>query len=101
VFSQHKEDAVWRLLGDCYRNSLRLAAENGARSIAFPSLGTGVYGIPIKRASSVAVAAADESRLRPGANRYGRALRIGWAVSIMRPSDPRRVQIKRCRPDNE
>lgn len=60
VFAQHKESDVWRLLADCYRNSLKLAAENAARSIAFPSLGTGVYGIPIKRASSVAVAAAVE-----------------------------------------
>lgn len=58
VFSQHKESEVWRLLKNCYRNSLKLSAENGARSIAFPSLGTGVYGIPIKRACVVAIAAA-------------------------------------------
>ena len=58
VFSQHKESDVWRLLADCYRNSLALAAENAARSIAFPSLGTGVYGIPIERACVVAVDAA-------------------------------------------
>jgi O-acetyl-ADP-ribose deacetylase (regulator of RNase III) len=37
---------------------LKIAAENGARSIAFPSLGTGVYGIPIERACAVAIAAA-------------------------------------------
>ena len=58
VFSQHNESDVWRLLGDCYRNSLKIAAEYGARSIAFPSLGTGVYGIPISRACVVAIAAA-------------------------------------------
>ncbi len=58
VFSQHKGSDVWRLLADCYRNSLELATENAARSVAFPSLGTGVYGIPIKRASAVAVGVA-------------------------------------------
>jgi len=58
VFAQHKEEDVWRLLAHCYRNSLNLAAEHGVRSIAFPSLGTGVYGIPIERASIVALEAA-------------------------------------------
>jgi O-acetyl-ADP-ribose deacetylase len=57
VFAQHREDDVWRLLDGCYRNSLALAAAQGAASIAFPSLGTGVYGIPIARASEVAVEA--------------------------------------------
>ena len=34
------------ILADCYRNSLRLAKEHGLDSIAFPSLGTGAFGIP-------------------------------------------------------
>jgi O-acetyl-ADP-ribose deacetylase (regulator of RNase III) len=55
VFAQHQEAEVWRLLANCYRNSLGLATVNGARSIAIPSLGTGVYGIPVERASIVAV----------------------------------------------
>ncbi len=55
VYAQHKEADVWRLLANCYRNSLTLAVQHGMTSIAFPSLGTGVYGIPIKRASVVAV----------------------------------------------
>ncbi len=58
VFSQHKEADVWRLLGNCYRNSLAIATEHGIAAIAFPSLGTGVYGIPINRAAGVAVDAA-------------------------------------------
>lgn len=57
VYAQHKEADVWRLLANCYRNSLALAAEHGVASIAFPSIGTGVYGIPIERASEVAIAA--------------------------------------------
>ncbi len=60
VFSQHKEADVWRLLANCYRNSLALAAECDIKSIAFPSLGTGAYGIPIARACEVAASAARE-----------------------------------------
>lgn len=58
VFAQHKESDVWRLLTNCYRNSLALAVRNGIESIALPSLGTGVYGIPIAAACGVAAEAA-------------------------------------------
>jgi O-acetyl-ADP-ribose deacetylase len=70
VFSQHKEADVWRLLAGCYRSCLTLAAEHGIQSIAFPSLGTGVYGIPIKKGSQVAVEVAHghlEERPSPSA----------------------------------
>jgi O-acetyl-ADP-ribose deacetylase (regulator of RNase III) len=43
------------LLKSCYRNSLKLAEENGVRSIAFPSISTGAYRFPIERASRIAV----------------------------------------------
>lgn len=46
------EDA---LLASAYRNSLRLAAENGARSVAFPSISTGVYRFPRERAARIAL----------------------------------------------
>jgi len=45
------------LLADAYRNSLRLAAENGCRTVAFPSISTGAYGFPIERAAPIALAA--------------------------------------------
>ena len=50
----HDED---RLLASCYRNSLALAADpaHGIRSVAFPSISTGVYGFPIERAAPIAV----------------------------------------------
>ncbi len=51
------EDA---LLRSCYLNCLRLASENGCRSIAFPSISTGVYHFPLERAAKIAVAAIRE-----------------------------------------
>ncbi len=48
----HGEDD---LLASCYRNSLRLAAEAGLETIAFPSISTGVYRFPIGRACSIAL----------------------------------------------
>ena len=42
------------LLGACYRNSLRLALECGAASIAFPAISCGVYRFPAPRAAEIA-----------------------------------------------
>lgn len=43
------------LLKDCYVNSLKLADEQGLRSIAFPNISTGVYRFPKERAAEIAV----------------------------------------------
>jgi O-acetyl-ADP-ribose deacetylase (regulator of RNase III) len=39
----------------CHTNSLRLAAENGLQSIAFPCISTGVYRFPADEAAKIAV----------------------------------------------
>ena len=44
-----------RLLAACYRRCLHLAGENGAASLAFPAISTGVYGFPAERAAKLAV----------------------------------------------
>ena len=45
------------LLRSCYLSCLKLASENGCRSIAFPSISTGVYHFPLERAAKIAVVA--------------------------------------------
>lgn len=60
----HTVGPIWRggdageaaLLRDCYRNSLRLARENGLLRVAFPAISTGVYGFPKLEAAAIAVA---------------------------------------------
>ncbi len=59
----HTVGPVWRggrageerLLAGCYRNSLKAAAELGAKTVAFPSISTGAYGYPLREATEIAL----------------------------------------------
>lgn len=42
-------------LASAYRSSLRLAADYGIKTIAFPSISTGAYGYPVEQAAAIAV----------------------------------------------
>ncbi|MDA3615225.1 O-acetyl-ADP-ribose deacetylase [Polluticaenibacter yanchengensis] len=42
-------------LANCYSNSMKLAAENGCHSIAFPGISTGIYKFPKDRAAGIAI----------------------------------------------
>lgn len=44
-----------KLLANCYKNCLKLAVENNIKTIAFPSISTGIYGFPIDNASEIAL----------------------------------------------
>jgi len=50
-----------RILASCYSESLRVADELGARSIAFPAISAGVYGWPMDDAARIALAAVTAS----------------------------------------
>ena len=43
------------LLASCYFNTMKLALEHGIRTIAFPSISTGVYSFPVELAAKIAV----------------------------------------------
>ncbi|MFG2558677.1 O-acetyl-ADP-ribose deacetylase [Streptomyces sp. NPDC048496] len=43
------------LLASCYRESLRVAAGLGARTVAFPAISTGIYGWPLDDGARIAV----------------------------------------------
>ena len=43
------------LLASCYRESLKLASAQGIKSLAFPSISTGIYGYPIEDAARIAL----------------------------------------------
>jgi O-acetyl-ADP-ribose deacetylase (regulator of RNase III) len=49
---QHGEPAH---LASCYRKSLELAEERGARTVSFPAISTGVYGYPTNEAAEIAL----------------------------------------------
>lgn len=44
------------LLAGCYHNSLIIASELGCKTVAFPSISTGVYHFPVGRAARIAIA---------------------------------------------
>jgi O-acetyl-ADP-ribose deacetylase (regulator of RNase III) len=59
----HTVGPVWQggaqgepeLLASCYRESLVLACERGARRIAFPAISCGIYGYPLQQATQIAL----------------------------------------------
>jgi O-acetyl-ADP-ribose deacetylase len=52
------------LLTSCHVESLRVADELGARSVAFPAISTGVYGYPLDEAAPLALAAVRDADTR-------------------------------------
>jgi O-acetyl-ADP-ribose deacetylase (regulator of RNase III) len=53
-----------RLLASCHVESLRVADELGARTVAFPAISTGVYGYPLAEAAPVAIGSVREATTR-------------------------------------
>ncbi len=63
-FVIHTVGPVWRggdqgesdLLASCYRRSIKVAAQHGIRTLAFPCISTGAYGYPVEPAARIAIA---------------------------------------------
>ena len=59
----HTVGPIWKggnnnedeFLASCYRNSLTIALEHNLKTIAFPSISTGIYRFPVERAVKIAV----------------------------------------------
>ena len=54
-------------LAGCYRRALELAAENGAQTVAFPCISTGIFGYPPEAAAQTAIGAVRQFLSEPGA----------------------------------
>ena len=62
----HTPGPVWNggrsneeeLRASCYQSCLELAVQNGVRSIAFPSISTGIYRFPLDKATKIAIGTA-------------------------------------------
>src|SRR5512143_450638 len=63
-FVIHTVGPVWHggghgepeMLASCYRRTIELAAQHGLRTLAFPSISTGIYGYPFEPAARIAIA---------------------------------------------
>lgn len=61
VYSAEDYEQRSALLASCYRESLRVAAELGARTVAFPAISAGIYGWPLEDAARIALTAVAEA----------------------------------------
>lgn len=63
IYRETAKPAV--LLASAYRNSLRLALENGCSSVAAPAISCGVFGYPIDEAARIALDTCAASEFAP------------------------------------
>lgn len=75
---QHGEP---ELLANCYRNSLRLASENGCHTVDFPSISTGIYHFPLDQAGRSPCA-----RSRPTSPTIPRSRTCAWSALTAAPA---------------
>ena len=96
----HAVGPVWRdgshgepeLLASAYRESLRLAAEHDAQTVAFPAISCGVYGYPVDNAAAIAVSEvrrfldADERIERVTLTCFGPAVLEAYRRALQQPA---------------
>ena len=87
-FVIHTVGPVWsggdrgeaEVLASCYRNSLRLAVENGIKTIAFPAISCGAYRYPIREAARIALETTRE--FLANADKIDKVLFVLWGEEI-------------------
>jgi len=57
VYGREGKEKSAILLHGCYESCLKLAADEGIKSISFPAISTGIYGYPMKGAAEIAIGA--------------------------------------------
>ncbi len=64
IYTQYSAEESRRLLRSAYESAIKLAAESGCTTIAFPAISTGIYGYPLDEAcqEAVGVCAAEAER---------------------------------------
>jgi O-acetyl-ADP-ribose deacetylase (regulator of RNase III) len=96
----HAVGPVWRdgshgepeLLASAYRESLRLAADHDAQTVAFPAISCGVYGYPVDKAAAIAVSEvrrfldADERIERVTLTCFGPAVLEAYRRALQQPA---------------
>lgn len=68
------------LLASCYRASLRVAAEAGLWSVAFPAISCGAYGYPIPQACRIAIETVLRTLAREDA--IGQVTLVAWSAAV-------------------
>lgn len=64
IFDEARQEEQRRLLAGCYTSALTRADENNIRTLAFPCIGTGIYGWPAGIAADIAIGAVTEHLAR-------------------------------------
>lgn len=84
------------LLRSCYATSLRIAAKNGLKTIAFPAISTGIYGYPMAAAARIALrTTADYLRGEPRIERVRFVLFGAQALAVWRAERDSLLQSER------
>lgn len=90
----------WRsepdLLASCYRESLRVAAEAGLWSVAFPAISCGAYGYPVAEACRIAVETVLQTLAREGTIRE--VTLVAWGVAVRSAMDEALARATRTPP---
>ncbi|MFP8967590.1 O-acetyl-ADP-ribose deacetylase [Pokkaliibacter sp. CJK22405] len=76
VYHEHKPSDAARLLANCYRSVIDLAASRGFHSLAIPAISTGVFGFPREQAAEIVSSVLQERLAREEVGRIIQLIRL-------------------------